>query len=323
MKRRAWWETGVVYQVYPRSFADSNGDGIGDLRGIISRLEYLDWLGVDAIWLSPFYPSPMEDFGYDVSDFCDVDPVFGTLADFDELVKEAHRRGIKVITDFVPNHTSDEHEWFIESRSSRENPKREWYIWRDAKHDGSPPNNWESIHGGGSAWEWDEETGQYYLHMFQIEQPDLNWRNPEVREAMHGVMRFWLDRGVDGFRIDALPHMAKDEEFRDDLPNPEWRAGDFPSRRLRRIHSEDRPDILDIVREMRSISDEYEDRVLIGEIYRPLPRLMEYYGENLDGVHMPYNFGLVLLEEWEPKDIGALVEEYEAALPEGAAPNWV
>lgn len=319
-----WWQTGIIYQIYPRSFADSDGDGVGDLRGITSRLDYLEWLGVDAVWLSPFYPSPMADFGYDVADYCEVDSLFGTLADFDELLEGAHRRGIRLLIDLVPNHTSDEHPWFVESRSSRDNPKRDWYVWRDPASGGGPPNNWESVHGGGSAWEWDEETGQYYLYTFQVEQPDLNWHHPEVREAMYGVMRFWLDRGVDGFRIDALPHVAKDERLRDNSPNPDWKPGDPVWKRQLRIYSEDRPEILETVREMRAVADEYDgDRVLVGEAYLPLERLMQYYGEERDGLHMPFNFGLLEMPEWEPRALASLVKAYEAALPQGAWPNWV
>jgi alpha-glucosidase len=319
----SWWQTGVIYQIYPRSFADANGDGVGDLRGIISKLDYLEWLGVDAVWLSPFYPSPMVDFGYDVADYCDVDPLFGDLPDFDELVEGLHRRSMRVIIDLVPNHTSDEHPWFEESRSSRDNPKRDWYVWREPASDGGPPNNWESVHGGGSAWEWDAKTEQYYLHTFQVEQPDLNWRNLEVREAMYDVMRFWLDRGVAGFRIDALPHAAKDDRLRDNPQNPVWEPGDPAWKRQDRIYSEDRPEIMELVREMRAVADEYDDRVLIGEIYVPLQRLMEYYGVERDGLHMPFNFSLLLLPEWEPEAVGSLVKAYEKALPEGAWPNWV
>ena len=222
----------MIYQIYPRSFADASGDGVGDLRGIVSKLDYLEWLGVDAIWLSPFYPSPMVDFGYDVADYCDVDPLFGTPEDFDELVEEARKRGTRTIIDLVPNHTSDEHPWFVQSSSSRDNPKRDWYVWRDPTPDGGPPNNWESFHTGKSAWEWNEQTGQYYLHTFQVEQPDLNWQNPEVREAMYGVMRFWLDRGVAGFRIDALWPRTY-ETTRRTWSGRETRV---------RAYSEDRPD---------------------------------------------------------------------------------
>lgn len=200
-----WWQSAVIYQIYPRSFQDSNGDGIGDLRGIEERLDYLVELGIDAIWISPIYPSPMADFGYDVANYVDVDPRFGTLADFDRLLAKAHAHGIKVILDFVPNHTSDRHPWFLESRASRQSPKRDWYIWRDPAPSGGPPNNWISDFGG-SAWEWDEATGQYYYHAFLKEQPDLNWRNPAVRQAMGDVLRFWFARGVDGFRIDVLWH---------------------------------------------------------------------------------------------------------------------
>ncbi len=320
----SWWQTGMLYQIYPRSFADSNGDGVGDLRGIVSKLDYLQWLGVDAIWLSPFYPSPMVDFGYDVADYCDVDPMFGTLSSFEELVENANRRGIRTIIDLIPNHTSNEHPWFVESRSSRSNPKRDWYIWRDPTAEGCPPNNWESVHSGDSAWEWDEKTDQYYLYTFQTEQPDLNWYNPEVREAICDVMRFWLDRGVSGFRIDALPHAAKDDRFRDNPPNPEWEPGDPVWERQVRTYSEDRQGIMEIVRALRSVADEYDgERVLIGEIYLPLERLMEYYGVEHEGLHLPFNFSLLELTEWKPETIGPLIESYETALPEGAWPNWV
>jgi alpha-glucosidase len=323
-RTQPWWQSGAVYQIYPRSFMDANGDGVGDLRGIVSRISYLEWLGVGAIWVSPFYPSPMADFGYDVSDYTSVDPLFGTLSDFDELLEGAHRRGIAVILDYVPNHTSSEHPWFVESRSSRGNPKRDWYLWRDPAPDGGPPNNWLSIFGGGSAWEWDEGTGQYYLHIFDVKQPDLNWRNPEVREAMYGAMRFWLDRGVDGFRIDVLPALIKDDLFRDNPENPDWREGDPPWKRQIRVYSEDRPEMLEILREMRALADSYKgDRVLIGEIFLSLERVVSYYGTELDGVHLPFNFGLLLLAKWEAHAFWRQIEEYESALPEGAWPNWV
>jgi alpha-glucosidase len=209
-----WWQNAVVYEIYPRSFADTNGDGNGDLSGIASKLDHLAWLGVDAIWIAPFYPSPMVDLGYDIADYTDVDSLFGTLVDFDELLAGAHERGIRVVIDYVPNHTSDAHPWFVESRSSRENRKRDWYIWRDPKPDGSPPNRWLSMFGA-PPWTRDEATDQYYLHSFLPEQPDLNWRNPAVRGAMFDVARFWLDRGVDGFRIDVAPMVMKDPELRD------------------------------------------------------------------------------------------------------------
>jgi alpha-glucosidase len=316
-----WWQRGVVYQVYPRSYQDSTGDGVGDLPGITSRLDYLRWLGVDAVWISPIYPSPMADFGYDVSDYRGVHPMFGTLADFDELVEEAHARGLKVILDFVPNHSSDQHPWFQESRASRDSPRRDWYIWRDPAPDGGPPNNWLSNFGG-PAWTLDEETGQYYYHAFLREQPDLNWRNPEVVAAMLDVLRFWLDRGVDGFRVDVIWHLIKDDELRDNPPNPRWTEDERPYDALLTVHSTDQPEIHEVVSRMRALLDEYEERVLIGEIYLPVERLVTYYGEDLSGVHLPFNFQLILAA-WDARHIGELIEEYEAALPEGGWPNWV
>ena len=319
--KHLWWQRGIVYQVYPRSFMDANGDGIGDLAGIISRLDYLHWLGVDALWLSPIYPSPMKDFGYDVSDYTAVDPRFGTLADFDRLVEAAHARGLKLILDFVPNHTSDQHAWFRESRASRDNPKRDWYLWRDPEPGGGPPNNWLSCFGG-SAWQVDSATGQYYYHAFLPEQPDLNWRNPEVVEAMLGVLRFWLERGVDGFRVDVLWHLVKDEHFGDNPPNTDWREGMDPYNALVPLQTTDRPEVHDIVRRMRRLLDEYRERVLIGEIYLPLERLMQYYGADLQGAHLPFNFQL-LSAPWDAAHLAGLTAEYERLLPEGAWPNWV
>ncbi|MEA2934893.1 MAG: alpha-glucosidase [Variibacter sp.] len=318
----AWWQRGIVYQIYPRSFQDSNGDGVGDLEGIISRLDYLVGLGVDAVWISPIFPSPMADFGYDVSDFTNVHPLFGDLAAFDRLLAEAHARGIRVLLDLVPNHTSDQHPWFEQSRASRDNPKRDWYIWRDGKGDGGPPNNWVSEFGG-SAWEWDEATRQYYYHAFLKEQPDLNWRNPEVRAAMYEVMRFWLDRGVDGFRVDAIHHLFEAEHLRDNPLNPEWRDGMSPARRLVRLYSLDQHETHEVIAEMRTIAEEYDgDRVLIGEASLPIEQLMAYYGEDLDGFHLPFNFHLIKTE-WRPELIAALIDAYEGALPTGAWPNWV
>jgi alpha-glucosidase len=232
MTTHRWWQHGIVYQIYPRSFRDTNGDGIGDLPGIVEKLDYLTWLGVDALWVSPVYPSPMADFGYDVADYCDIDPIFGRLEDMDRLIREAHARNLRVILDFVPNHTSNRHPWFVESRSSRDNPKRDFYLWRDGREDGEPPNNWLSVFGG-SGWEWDPQTRQYYYHAFLKEQPDLNWRNPEVRREMYAAMRFWLERGVDGFRVDVLWHLIKDALFRDNPPNPDYTPGPG-TRRTRR-----------------------------------------------------------------------------------------
>src|SRR5947209_3171326 len=316
-----WWKRGIIYQVYPRSFQDSNGDGIGDLEGIRRRLDYLKWLQIDAIWISPIYPSPMADFGYDVADYCGVDPLFGTLADFDRLIEDAHIRDLELILDFVPNHTSARHPWFIESRASRNNPKRDWYIWRDPKADGSPPNNWISNFGG-PAWTLDEATGQYYYHAFLSEQPDLIWRNPAVREAMYNALRFWLDRGFDGFRVDVIWHLIKDADFRDNPPNPGWRAGERDISRLLQVNSADQPEIHDVVAEMRRVLDEYDERVLIGEIYLPIERLVTYYGQDLSGAHLPFNFTLIQAA-WRADAIAKLVGEYEAALPLGGWPNWV
>ena len=316
-----WWKHGVVYQIYPRSFQDTNGDGVGDLKGIIERLDYLAWLGVDAIWISPIYPSPMADFGYDVSDYCNIDPLFGSLEDFDRLVAAAHARKIKVILDFVPNHTSERHPWFLESRASRVNPKRDWYIWRDGKPDGSPPNNWLSQFGG-PAWAREARTGQYYLHSFLPEQPDLNWRNPEVRTAMYDVLRFWLDRGVDGFRVDVIWLLIKDAALRDNPPNPNYRPTEAGIHRFLQVYSADQPETHEVIAEMRSVLDRYDERVLIGEIYLPIERLVTYYGQDLRGAQLPFNFQL-LHTAWTAAAVGKLVTDYEVALPPGGWPNWV
>ncbi len=315
-----WWQRGIIYQIYPRSFQDSNGDGIGDLPGITARLDYLVSLGIDAIWISPIYPSPMRDFGYDVSDYCAIHPLFGTLADFDRLLHAAHARGLRVLLDLVPNHTSDEHPWFIESRSSRDNPKRDWYIWRDPAPDGGPPNNWLS-HFGGSAWEFDAHTGQYYLHTFVKEQPDLNYRHPEVLPAILDVMRFWLARGVDGFRVDVITHLLKDAQLRDEPLDPNW-DGIEPYYRLRHIYSRNVDGIHAIVRQMRATLDEYPDRVMVGETYLPNEELAKYYGEHLDECHLPFNFQLIRLP-WDAQIVRRAVDAYAAALPPGAWGNWV
>ena len=321
-----WWKTATIYQIYPRSFQDSNGDGIGDLPGIKKRLPYIRDLGFDCIWLSPFYKSPMKDFGYDVADYCDVDPIFGTLRDFDELLAEAHRLGLKVIIDFVPNHTSDQHPWFLESRKSRDNPKRDWYVWRDPAPDGGSPNNWQAFFGG-PAWTLDQRTGQYYLHQFLPEQPDLNWRNPKVRQAMYEAMRFWLNKGVDGFRIDTIWLLVEDTLFRDEPDNPHYKPGDIDRFRHIHIYQEDQPETREIVQEMRAVLDEYPgDRVMVGEIYLPYPQLVPYYGTvEKPGCHLPFNFHLIFrgLNNWTADNIRSIVEEYEASLPPFATPNWV
>ncbi len=330
---RLWWQDGIIYQIYPRSFQDANGDGVGDLRGILARLDYLVELGVDAVWLSPIYPSPMADFGYDVADYTGVDPLFGTLDDIERLIAAVHARGLKFILDFVPNHSSDQHPWFLESRSSRNNPKRDWYLWRDPAADGGPPNNWMSNFGG-PAWTFDETTGQFFYHSFLTQQPDLNWRNAEVKTAIYDAMRFWLDRGVDGFRMDVIWMLIKDDQFRSNPPNPEWHPGGSSFASVLPLYTADRPETHLIVREMREVLDAYPDRLLIGEIYLPLDRLVTYYGavgdENVTdpatnssrGADMPFNFHLIL-SPWRADVLADLIRQYEALLPAGAWPNWV
>jgi alpha-glucosidase len=319
--KHLWWQEGVIYQIYPRSYQDSNGDGIGDLAGILKRLDYLQWLGVTAIWLSPIYPSPMADFGYDISDYQGVHPLFGSLSDFDTLLAEVHRRRMKLILDLVPNHTSDQHPWFLESRATRDNPKRDWYIWHDALPDGSVPNNWLSVFGG-SGWEWDEITQQYYYHAFLKEQPDLNWRNPEVQKAMFDVMRFWLDKGVDGFRVDVMWHMIKDNQLRDNPLNPDYQLHMATYEQLLPVYSTDQPEVHDLVLKMRQVLDSYSERMMIGEIYLPIHQLVAYYGIDGKGAHLPFNFQLLLLP-WEARQIAAAIDQYEGVLPTGGWPNWV
>ncbi len=317
-----WWQSGVIYQVYPRSFQDSDGDGIGDLEGIRRRLDHLVWLGVDAIWISPFYPSPMVDFGYDISDYTDVDPRFGDLAAFDRLLAEAHDRELRVILDLVPNHTSDRHPWFVESRRDRASERRDWYLWRDPAPGGGPPNNWMSEFGG-SAWTLDPATGQYYYHAFAPEQPDLNWRNEKVREAMFDVMRFWLDRGVDGFRVDVMWHMLKDAHFRDNPPNPDYVEGSAsPYQQVIPAYSTDQPEVHDVVGQMRAVLEDYDDRLMIGEIYLPVDRLIDYYGKDGEGAHLPFNFHLISTP-WDARELEVTIDRYEGALPDHAWPNWV
>ena len=316
-----WWQTGIIYQIYPRSFQDTNSDGVGDLSGVVQRLDYLKWLGIDAVWISPIYPSPMADFGYDISDYENIHPLFGSLDDFDQLLSEVHQRDMKMILDFVPNHTSDQHPWFIESRSSRDNPKRDWYLWKDAAEDGSLPNNWLSVFGG-PAWEWDENTQQFYYHAFLKEQPDLNWRNPDVQEAMLNTMRFWLKRGVDGFRVDVMWHMIKDKQFRDNPSNSHYQSHMATYEQLLPFYSTDQPEVHDIVSRMRNVLDEFDERMMIGEIYLPIHKLVTYYGVNNSGAHLPFNFMLISLP-WNAAEIASAIDEYEGALPENGWPNWV
>jgi alpha-glucosidase len=310
-----WWHEAVVYQIYPRSFADSDGDGVGDLNGVRAHLAHLSWLGVDAIWLSPFYPSPMKDFGYDVSDYCDVDPLFGTLADFDALVAEAHAAGLKVLVDWVPNHTSTQHPWFVESRSSRTNPRRNWYIWRDPAADGGPPNNWISDFGSPTAWELDPTTGQYYLHLFLPEQADLNWREPAVVEAMADTLRFWLDRGVDGFRMDVVQSLVKRADLADLDDVNEILFGD--------VHL-DPPATHGLLRDIRQLLDGYPgDRVAVGETsVLSTAKMAAYYGHD-DELHLCFNFPQILAQWNAAAWYRRIARTYEMLDPIGAWPTWV
>ena len=310
----SWWRSAVLYQVYPRSFLDTDGDGVGDLEGIRARLAYLRWLGVDGVWLSPIYRSPMADFGYDVSDHRDIDPTFGDLETFDRLLGDAHAAGLRMLLDWVPNHTSDHHPWFVESRSTRHSPKRDWYFWRDGRPDGAPPNNWVAAFGG-RAWTWDAATRQWYLHLFLPEQPDLNWANPGVVEAMHGVLRFWLDRGVDGFRADVIHLIGKDPALPDQPP-------ELAEIDLVGVH--DHPTAHPLLRDIRCVLDSYPgDRVMVGEVNLGSPaQLAPYYGAG-DELHMVFNFSL-LWADWDASAWAERVAASEAALtPAGAWPVWV
>jgi alpha-glucosidase len=309
---RPWWQSGILYQVYIRSFADSDGDGVGDLRGITDRLDYLEWLGVDALWLSPVTVSPDKDWGYDVADYTDVQPAFGGLAALDELVAKAGARNIRVIVDVVPNHSSDRHPWFEEARALRDSARRDWYVWADPKPDGSPPNNWRSTFGGASAWTLDERTGQYYLHNFLPEQPDLNWWNEDVRTAFDEILRFWLDRGIAGFRIDVAHGIVKDRELRD---NPDPAVSTYNA---------NREDVHDVLRRWRRVVDEYEpERVLLGETWvMELDRLARFYGSGEDELHLAFNFPFTF-SDLDAKAMRTVVEATEAALPERAWPVWM
>ncbi|PKN85411.1 MAG: glucohydrolase, partial [Chloroflexi bacterium HGW-Chloroflexi-7] len=311
-----WWRDGVIFQIYPRSFADSNGDGIGDLPGITGKLDYLAELGVDAIWLSPINPSPDKDFGYDVADYKGIDPKYGTMADFEELVKQAHERKIRVILDLVMNHTSDQHPWFVESRSSKDNPKRDWYLWRTSpKGKNEPPNNWQSIFGG-KAWDYDEKTGEWYYHMFVKEQPDLNWRNPDVRAEMISVFRFWADRGVDGFRLDVFNEFFKDDQFRD---NPA-KFGIRPFDQQVHIYDADRPEMMGVVEEIRATLDAYPERYAVGETFLADPKTSaKYCGPSK--LHAAFNFAFIHFG-WKPDKFLKFVLEWEATLGE-TWPNYV
>jgi alpha-glucosidase len=320
-KELRWWQRGVIYEVAVLSFKDSNADGKGDLKGLLDKLDYLEWLGIDGLWLTPIYASPMLDFGYDVSDFYAIDPVFGSLATFDRLVEALHRRQIRLILDFVPNHTSDQHSWFVDSRTSRGSEKRNWFVWADPDGDGRPPNNWLSRFGG-SAWEWDERTGQYYYHSFLKEQPDLNWRNPQVRAAMADVLRFWMAHGVDGFRVDASAVLAEDELLRDDPPDPKATQDTPPPQRLKRVFTDDRRESMRYIEEIRSVIDEFDDRVLAGEVQGKTERIGHFYGTTKPRLHLPLNFALLDCP-WDALSLQAQLDAYMNAIPDDAWPDWV
>ncbi len=333
MSTLSWWQTAVFYQIYPRSFADGNGDGIGDLKGILEKLDYLKDLGIGAIWLSPHYPSPQFDCGYDISDYTGVEPQYGTMADFRTLLEEIHRRGMRLILDLVLNHTSDQHPWFLESKSSRDNPKRDWYVWLDGR-DGGPPNNWVAAFDD-SAWTYDEATGQWYYHFFFAEQPDLNWRNPEVKAAMWDAVRFWLDMGVDGFRLDAIGTIFEDpalpersgetdmldlfrgfvEAYAGGKPDREKLARLLEKRKKLTEHQVDQPGIHELLQELRAVIDEYDDRLLVGEVDD-----IDYHGDGTNELHMVFNFPLMRHGQLHPTLLRQNQEERLAALPPGAWP---
>jgi alpha-glucosidase len=315
-----WWRGSVIYQVYPRSFQDSNGDGVGDLPGITARLGHVAALGADAVWLSPIFPSPMVDMGYDVSDYTDIDPVFGTLADFDAMIARAHELGLKVIIDQVLNHSSADHPFFVESRSSRDNPKADWYVWADPKPDGDVPNNWQALFGG-SAWTWDARRRQYYLHNFHSQQPDFNFWNPEVQDWLLNTMRFWLDRGVDGFRLDTVNFYFHDKELRNNPPHPKARSATRPFDMQDSLFQKTRPENIAFLERLRALLDEYDDRTMVGEVgelVRPIETMAAYTAPGR--LHMAYSFDM-LGPDFTPAHFRRTVEAFFAAAP-GSCPCW-
>lgn len=317
-----WWKKGVIYQIYPRSFMDSNQDGIGDIKGIINRLDYLNdgtenSLGVDAIWISPIYKSPMKDFGYDISDYRDIDPIFGNMDDFKLLLSEAHKRNIKIIMDLVINHTSDEHPWFTEARKGKDNPKRDWFIWQPYKGR-KKPSNWVSLFEMSNAWWLDKNTQEYYLGTFTRNQPEVNWRNRELKEEMYDVIRYWFDMGVDGFRMDVVNWYIKDDQLRN---NP-WRITLNPPDVQNHIYDRNRPETHKICKEIRKIADEYEDRVLIGEIYTSdTEEAVSYHGDGNNELHMAFNFNF-LFQKWDAKGFYKKIKQWYDLLPKDAWPNF-
>ncbi|KPN78092.1 alpha-glucosidase [Shewanella sp. Sh95] len=326
MSELTWWRGAVIYQVYPRSLLDTNGDGVGDLRGIITKLDYIASLNVDAIWISPFFKSPMADFGYDISDYREVDPLFGSMQDFDELIEKAHQRGIKVIIDQVLSHTSDQHAWFIESRENRTNPKADWYVWADPKEDGTAPNNWLAIFGG-CAWEWEPRRQQYYLHNFLRSQPDINFHNPEVRQAVLDNVEFWLKKGVDGFRLDAITFCYHDEQLRDNPAKPkDKRQGrgfseDNPYAYQYHYYNNDRPQTIQFIEELRQLINRYPGAVTLGEVSaEDSLAVMAAYTKGEDRLHMAYSFEL-LTDDYSATYIRQTVEALEGSIGDGW-PCW-
>ena len=326
--QKAWWKTTVIYQCYPRSYQDSDSDGSGDLAGIIRRVGYLYNIGIKTVWLNPIFKSPQRDNGYDISNYTDVDPLFGSLTQLKALLTELHARGMHLLLDFVPNHTSDEHPWFVESRQNRSNSKRDWYVWADGKGNGTPPNNWISVFGG-SAWTYDNQTDQYYLHQFSEFQPDLNYSNPEVRKAFEDVLRFWLEIGVDGFRIDAVVHLLEDPQLRDEplISNASPDCNNYGC--LNHIYTRNYQGIHDVIRGWRSVINTYtqttgRERFIVGEVYESIDTVMSYYGTNNDEFNFPFNFFLLEINQnWTGTNVNQLVNSWLSHMPEGGWPNWV
>ncbi|MEQ9317065.1 MAG: alpha-amylase family glycosyl hydrolase, partial [Henriciella sp.] len=317
-----WWKGATIYQVYPRSFRDTTGDGIGDLAGIIEGLDHIASLGVDAVWLSPFFTSPMKDYGYDVADYCDVDPMFGTLQDFDRLIEKAHALGLRIIIDQVYSHTSDQHAWFEESRQDRTNPKADWYVWADPKEEGSPPNNWQSVFGG-PAWEWDARRQQYYMHNFLVSQPDLNVHNPEVQDALLGAAKFWLDRGVDGFRLDALNFAMHDRELRDNPPSGlPMEKVTRPFDMQRHVHSMSQPEVPAFLERIRALLDTYDGCFTVAEIGGPDPiGEMKSFTAGETRLNSAYSFDFLYAKALLPAAVQRSLNEWGKTAGEGW-PSW-
>lgn len=315
------WGKRVIYQIYPRSFKDSNGDGIGDLRGIVDKLGYIKDLGADAIWVSPIYKSPMRDFGYDISDYYDIDPIFGDIKDFDNLIDKAHKKDIKVLMDFVPNHTSTDHEWFRQSKSSKDNKKRDWYIWRKPKKDGSAPNNWLSQFGG-PAWQFDKTTGEYYLHTFDISQPDLNWRNKNVVREILNVMRYWLSRGVDGFRVDVAYYLFKDPFFRDEPKNPSHSQNPLHYDSLSHIYTIALPETLLMIKKLNAVVNEFEDKFMVCEIYTFLHEIVNLYKIVDHKSFAPFNFSFISMP-WVASSQKEFIDEFDKMVGKDYFPTYV